>query len=212
MRINIEEIKEGQNNFLVNFGKNLEDMVKQLTGSALYLDTTNAVAVLKAVAYGISDTACALKDEEKTIAVTIADLKANPILSLVVSHSDGTEDNEEGSWDISYKFGPLDEGTLVYGLDEEKYQVGIIKRGKDAGFTFQDPSLIYTLLVSFANTVISYLDTVANPAESVEAYLDGYFTMKVDVVDGQKVMNFIIDEPIIKAVVGSDKDTATVKA
>ena len=96
--------------------------------------------------------------------------------------------------------------------DLGKYHVGIIKRGSIAGFEFQDPSLIYTLLLSFANAINEYLDKVANPAETVETYLDGYFTIKVDVVNDQKIFNLIIDEPIVKAVVGSDKDEKTVKA
>lgn len=212
MRINMEEIKDGVENFLITFGKGLENTVKEMTGATLYLDTTNAVAVTKAILYGLSDTACALKDINKTVALSIMDLKGNPLLSLVVSHSDGTEDNEEGSWDVSYKFGPLEEGTEIHDLSEQKYHVGIIKRGSIAGFEFQDPSLIYTLLLSFANAINEYLDKVANPAETVETYLDGYFTIKVDVVNDQKIFNLIIDEPIVKAVVGSDKDEKTVKA
>ena len=131
---------------------------------------------------------------------------------LVIVYTDGTEDNEEGSWDVSYKFGPLEEGTEIHDLSEQKYHVGIIKRGSIAGFEFQDPSLIYTLLLSFANAINEYLDKVANPAETVETYLDGYFTIKVDVVNDQKIFNLIIDEPIVKAVVGSDKDEKAVKA
>ena len=210
MKINMEQIVDGQVNFLQVFGKTLEDTVKQLTGQLLYLDITNSIAVTKAILFGLSDTACQLKEEDKTIALTIADLKGAPLLSLTVSHSDGTEDNSEGSWDIAYKFGPLDEDTVVYNLDNEKYQIGIIKRGRDAGFEFQDPSLIYTLLVSFANAINTYLDTVANPAERVETYLDGYFNIMVDVTDDKKIFNMIIEEPIIKAVVG--KDTDEVKA
>ena len=188
MRINMEEIKDGVENFLITFGKGLENTVKEMTGATLYLDTTNAVAVTKAILYGLSDTACALKD------------------------INWTEDNEEGSCDVSYKVGPLEEGTEIHDLSEQKYHVGIIKRGSIAGFEFQDPSLIYTLLLSFANAINEYLDKVANPAETVETYLDGYFTIKVDVVNDQKIFNFIIDEPIVKAVVGSDKDEKAVKA
>ena len=38
------------------------------------------------------------------------------------------------------------------------------------------------------------------------------FRNKVDVVNDQKIFNLIIDEPIVKAVVGSDKDEKAVKA
>lgn len=212
MTINMEEIKEGMENFLITFGKGLENTVKEMTGATMYLDTTNALAVTKTIFAGLSDTACLIKDPNKTIALAIMDLKGNPLLSLVVGHSEGTKDNNEGSWDIAYKFGPLDDGIEIHDLSEQKYHVGIIKRGSIAGFEFQDPSLIYTLLLSFANAINEYLDKIANPSEKVETVLEGYCKLIVDVVNDKKVFNISIEEPLIKAVVGSDKDEKTVKA
>lgn len=190
-------IEGGAAMFLSNYCVQAQEKGRGLGGEPLLMSPSDATAIIETMLLALSEMAGALKDKEKTIVVGIDDLKGNMIMGLKVAYEKGTKDNPEGSWEPTYIFDPAEAaGCEVYKISEPKYHQYIVDAAARKGFSFRNPGLIYAVILCFAECIIAALDANAVEGSTYTIEHPGFFVASVDIIDGQKVMSFVMEEEV----------------
>lgn len=176
---------------------------------AVYTSEEVAPIVIRAILMSMCDYARTLKKKDKPIAVVIDDLAGNILFGLKVQFLDGTEDNPEGSWNPVWSFDPEDFADCdIYKITESRAYAILQNRAHVLRFRFTTSMNIPSAVRSVANVFVKWLDENAKEGDTVGAEMSGLFTVKVDVIDGKKVMNFCPDEELTNLI----KDDAKLQA
>ena len=201
------KVEEGPQFLLTNFCSNLRNKGMALGGEDLEVTPTDAVSIIEVIMLAMSDVARDIKTKNNPAAAVIDSLKNEPILSLRIDYEPGTSDNPEGSWEPSYVFGTEDlgENCKLYSVSETKYHGRFVQRAKQAGFHFNNSSLIFAAILCWAESLVNYLDNNAVEGDEVVVKHPGYFTAKVNVVNGKKVMSLIMEEEVSNIAKGDDE-------
>ena len=190
-------IEGGAAMFLTNYCAQAQVKGKGLGGEPLLMSPSDATVIIETILLGLSDLAGALKEKENTIVVSIDDLKGHMLMGLKVGYEKGTKDNPEGSWEPSYIFDPAEaEGCTIYNISDTKFHEFIKNAATRRGFSFTNNGLIYAIILCFAECLIAALDANAQEGSSYTIEHPGFFIASVDVVDGKKVMSFIMEEEV----------------
>lgn len=197
---------------ITEFCNAISQRSKGLNGETLDVGPSDAKAIIEVILLSMSDCAKERKSKENSIAIVIDSLKGAPILSLKVTHEEGTEDDPEGSWEPSYVFGKDDvEGCVLYNISDPTLHTNFINRAASYGFKFANPSFIYTAVLAFAEAIYAYLDAVAVEGEDVTLEHENFFSATVSVRDGIKVMTFAMNEEVSNIIKSKNNNITAAK-
>ena len=148
-----------------------------------------------------------IKSKEKPAALVLRAVNGVFIAAGFVQFFDNADDaNQPGSWSLAWSFNEEDipENALICTLGDGQVQPYFISYASDKfGLQFKDSAAFENLLVESVIYLKKWLDENANETEQVTVELDGVFTGRVAVENGEKV--FAIDmDGLVKQLIKDD--------
>lgn len=133
-----------------------------------------------------------LKDNKSKDAPTtflITEVAGKPVASATVEYFDGEGDNP-GNWSLVWSFNPDDIPANATKLDLQNdltHSYFRVIAGEKWGMKFFDRTSIVTLMTYSVEQLYKWLDENAKEGEVVDIELEGVFSAKVEIKDGEKV-------------------------
>ena len=191
---------------LTNFCQNVKAKGRSMGGEDIEISPSDAVNIIEVLMYGLSDIARDIKRKDKPAAISVESLKGDNIMALKVAYEPGTKDNPEGAWEPMYVFGNEGiEGCIIGKINEPKFHGRFIERAQAYGFHFTNPGLIFATVLSWAESLYTWLDQNAAEGDEVAVEHPDFFTAKVNVIDGKKVFSLVMSEELSNIIKSDDQ-------